>query len=389
MATNGKRKINWIGIALVAVIIILVVVVVYLASCAGEEETTTTTSPQAQIPPGTEVVRLTEASNGKTVTVSPGYLLILELPGYPTRGYQWNVVPPDPEVVRGLPGPEITPDSGDTPGTYLFAGLALALGTTEVSADYVNPQGQTEDSYKLTIQVVSSTPTSSTTTTADETTTTAESTTTTTEATTTTTAATTTTTAASTTTTSAATTTTTGASTTSTTAKPTTTTTAKPTTTTTAKPTTTTTKPATTTTAEPTTTTTKPTLPPTTSTSYIQRPPTEIIPANTYLDERNNGQVVYATVGAQVVLTLGGDASSPYTWSIKRIDTSVLRQTGNVVFTPVAGPKTGSPGIYTFTFDVLRADASTQLALVYADSSGNVNQYFYVGIITNAQAVPF
>ena len=380
MAENGKRKINWIWIVLAAVIVVLVVVIVYQASCTGDEETTTTTVAQAQIPPGTQVVRLTEASNGKTVTVSPGFLLILELPGFPTRGYQWNVVPPDPEVVKGLPGPEITPDSGDTPGTYLFAGLALALGTTEVSADYVSPQGQTEDSYKLTIQVVSSTPTSSTTTTAGETTTTAESTTTTTEATTTTTAA-------STTTTAASTTTTTGASTTSTTAKPTTTTTAKPTTTT-AKPTTTTTaKPTTTTTAKPTTTTIK--LPPTTSTSYIQRPPTVIIPANTYLDERNNGQVVYATVGAQVVLTLGGDASSPYNWSIKKIDTSVLRQTGNVVFTPVAGPKTGSPGIYTFTFDVLRANASTQLALVYADSSGNVNQYFYVGIITNAQAVPF
>ncbi len=379
MAENGKRKINWIWIVLAAVIVVLVVVIVYQASCTGDEETTTTTVAQAQIPPGTQVVRLTEASNGKTVTVSPGFLLILELPGYPSLGYQWNVVPPDPEVVKGLPGPEITPDSGDTPGTYLFAGLALALGTTEVSADYVSPQGQTEKSYKLTIQVVSSTPTSSTTTTVEETTTTAESTTTTTEATTTTTAASTTTSNSTTTTTAASTTTTTGGSTTTSTAKPTTTT-AKPTTTTTAKPTTTTT-------AQPTTTTIK--LPPTTSTSYIQRPPTEIIPANTYLDERNNGQVVYATVGAQVVLTLGGDASSPYTWSIKRIDTAVLRQTGNVVFTPVAGPKTGSPGIYTFTFDVLRANASTQLALVYADSSGNVNQYFYVGIITNAQAVPF
>jgi predicted secreted protein len=373
VAANGKRKINWIWIALGVVIVILVAVIVYLASCTGDDEVaTTTTTSLAQIPPGTQVVRLTEASNGKTVTVSPGFLLILELPGYPTQGYQWNVVPPDPEVVKGLPGPEITPDSGDSPGTYLFAGLALALGTTEVSADYVSPQGQTEKSYKLTIQVVSSTPTSSTTTTVEETTTTAESTTTTTEATTTTTAASTTTTAAST--------TTTGGSTTSSTAKPTTTTT-------TAKPTTTTAKPTTTTTAAPTTTTIK--LPPTTSTSYIQRPPTEIIPANTYLDERNNGQVVYATAGAQVVLTLGGDASSPYTWSIKRIDTSVLRQTGNAVFTPVAGPKTGSPGIYTFTFDVLRANASTQLALVYADSSGNVNQYFYVGIITNEQAVPF
>lgn len=369
MAAGQKRKVNWIWIALVAVIIILVVVVVYLASCSGGDETTTTTISQSQIPPGTEVVRLTEASNGKTVTVSPGYLLILELTGFPSRGYQWNVVPPDPEVVKGLPGPEITPDAGTTPGTYTFAGLALALGTTEVSADYVSPQGQTEKSYKVTIQVVSSTPTSSTTTTAESTTTTTE--------------AATTTTAASTTTTAASTTTTTGASTTSTTAGPTTSTTTAPTTTTTVKPTTTTT-------VAPTTTTTKPTLPPTTSTSYIERPPTTQVPSNTYLDERNNGQVVYATAGAQLVLTLGGDASTPYMWAIKRIDASVLRQVGSAVFTPVAGAKTGSPGIYTFTFDVLKANVSTQLALAYADPSGNITQYFYVGIVTTkAVATPY
>jgi predicted secreted protein len=408
LAATKERKINWVWIAVAAVIIILVVVIVYLASCQGEETTTTTTA-QAQIPPGTEVVKLTETSNGKTVTVSPGYLLILELTGYPSQGYQWDVVPPDPEVVKGLPGPAITPDQGNTPGTYTFSGIALALGTTDVSADYVSPQGKTDKSYKVTINVVSSVPTSSTTTsastttttqatttTASSTTTTSSSTTTTTQAPTTSTmtASTTTTTSGSTTTTAKPTTTTTAKpTTTTTTAKPTTTTTAKPTTTTTAKPTTTTTtaKPTTTTTAKPTTTTTaKPSLPPTTSTSFIQRPPTEQVPGNTYLDERNNGQVVYAAAGAQLVVTLGGDQSSPYKWSIKKIDSSVLKSTGNPTFTPVAGAKTGAPGVYTFTFDVLKADASTELALVYADSSGNVNQYFYVGIVTTKpQVTPY
>ncbi len=57
----------------------------------------TTTTSQVQIPPGTQVIRLTESSNGKTVTVSPGYLLILELTGYPSQGYEWDVFPPDPE----------------------------------------------------------------------------------------------------------------------------------------------------------------------------------------------------------------------------------------------------------------------------------------------------
>ncbi len=114
------------------------------------------------------------------------------------------------------------------------------------------------------------------------------------------------------------------------------------------------------------------------------------MPSNTYLDERNNGSVVYATAGAQVVLTLGGDSSTPYNWTIKKIDTAVLRpRSGDPVFTPVAGPKTGAPGIYTWTFDVLRANVSTQLALAYADSAGNVTQYFYVGIVTTAQVTPF
>jgi predicted secreted protein len=372
VAVERKRKINWIGIALAAIIVALIIVVVYLASCTGGDESTTTTTGASQIPPGTEVVRLTEASNGKTITVSPGYLLILELPGYPSQGYQWDILPPDPEVVKGLPGPEITPDVGTTPGTYTFAGIALALGTTSVSGDYVSPTGEVDKTYKLNINVVSSTPTSSTTTSSEATTTTTEAATTTSASTTT--SSSTTTTASSTTTSSASTTTT---------AKPTTTTTAQPTTTTTAKPTTTTT------TEKPTTTTTVK-LPPTTSTSYIERPPTTEVPGNTYLDERNNGQVVYATVGAQIVLTLGGDASSPYKWSIKKIDTSVLRSTGNPTFTPVAGPKTGQPGVYTFTFDVLKANQSTQLALVYADSSGTVNQYFYVGVVTSPAGVtPF
>jgi predicted secreted protein len=108
------------------------------------------------------------------------------------------------------------------------------------------------------------------------------------------------------------------------------------------------------------------------------------------LDERNNGGVVYAVAGAQIVLTLGGDASTPYNWTIVKIDTSVLRSTGNPVFTPVAGAKTGAPGVYTWAFDVLKANMSTQLALAYADSAGNVTQYFYVGIVTTApQVTPY
>jgi predicted secreted protein len=182
-----KGKTNWLAIGLIALVVILVVVIVWLASCRGDETDTTTTTSQVQIPPGTQVMRLTESSNGKTVTVSPGFVLILELPGYPSLGYEWDVLPPDPDIVKGLPGPKITPDVGDSPGTYTFAGIALALGETMVKAEYVSPQGESEESFEVTIRVVESVPTTSTT--VEETTTTVEETTTTTaEATTTTTA---------------------------------------------------------------------------------------------------------------------------------------------------------------------------------------------------------
>jgi predicted secreted protein len=338
MAASQGRKINWVAIGLVVVVIILVVVIVWLASCRGEETTTTTSTSQVQIPPGTEIMRITEASNGKTITVSPGYILILQLTGYPSRGYQWDIFPPDPQVVKGMPGPKITLDAGDSPGTYTFAGIALGVGKTDIVADYVNPQGQAEKTFMVSVEVVSSTPTSTTTTTGEETTTTTSEST-----------------------------TTTGASTTTSSAT-TTTTTEKPTTTTTEGP-----------------TTTSITLPPTTSTSFIPRPPYPDEPGTTYVDERNNGDVVYATYQGLVIVNLGANPSTGYHWEIAKIDTSVLQgNEGDPQF--VSDSKmVGAPGVNIWTFNVLKADVSTQLALVYYDTQGNINQYFYVGIITTTE----
>jgi predicted secreted protein len=353
MAAKQGRKINWVAIGLIVVVIILVVVIVWLASCRGEETTTTTSTSQVQIPPGTEMMRITEASNGKTITVSPGYILILQLTGYPSQGYQWDIFPPDPQVVKGMPGPKITPDAGDSPGAYTFAGIALGVGKTDIVADYVNPQGQAEKTFMVSVEVVSSAPTSTTTTTGEETTTTAEQTTTTTEA--------------QTTTTTSESTTTTGASTTTSTAT-TTTTTEKPTTTTTEEP-----------------TTTSITLPPTTSTSFIPRPPYPDEPGTTYVDERNNGDVVYGTYQGLVIVNLGANPSTGYQWKIVKVDNSVLKPNeGDPQF--ISDSKmVGAPGVNIWTFNVLKADVSTQLALVYYDPQGNINQYFYVGIITTTE----
>ena len=362
-----KRLRSGIGILTVAVLTVAALSV-FAVSCTSDEETTTTS--QRQLGENLQVVKINERSNGKVVTVSPGFIIQLELQGQPSLRYFWDVLPPDPLIVRMLSGPRITRDEGEARGTYSFTGLALRLGETSLSAEYVNWKGQVQETFTVTFNVVSSAPT--TTTSLEETTTTSGSTTTT-AAPTTTTAAPTTTTAAPTTTTAAPTTTTSGS--TTTTAAPTTTTTAAPTTTTTTQP--------------PTTSTTKPTLPPTTSTSYIERPPYPDEPGTTYLDERNNGQIVEATAGGKVVLSLGGNPSTGYRWEIKRIDQAVLRSAGEPQFTPESD-LAGAPGVYVWTFDVLKADVSTQLALVYLDPDGNIDQYFYVGIVTGAaQITPY
>jgi predicted secreted protein len=384
--TRGHRYKKVVLLALMAVSVVAASTL--LAACAGGKQTTTTT--EWQLGQNMQVVHLNELANGKVVTVSPGFLIELELAGRPSLREHWDVTPPDPTIVRTLPGPRVIFDQANLAGTFTFNAIALRVGETAFKADYVNRKGELQRSFSCTFNVVSSMPT--TTTTAGETTTTAS--------TTTTTQASTTTTAKPTTTTAEPTTTTTAKPTTTTTAEPSTTTTAKPTTTTTAKETTTTAKPTTTTTAKetttttakPTTTTTAPpttttvTLPPTTSTSFIERPPYPDEPGVVYLDERNNGDVVEAGAGGKIVLTLGGNPSTGYQWEIKMIDASVLKLEGDPQFIPESD-LAGAPGVYVWTFDVLKDNVSTALALAYLDPQGNVDQYFFVGIVTGAPVV--
>jgi predicted secreted protein len=324
----------------------LVLATAFAAGCTGGDDVVSTTSSCPRIPPNMQIVRLTEASNGTTVNLSPGFLLIVDLEGEPSLRYHWDVLPPDPLIVRMLPGPVIRQDTPGIRGDYTFTGIALNLGETALTADYVNLRGQVDRSFQVMLRVVEAVPT---------------------------------------TTTSEGSTETTEASTTTTTAAPTTTTSA--TTTTTAPSTTTTQRPTTTTESLPTTTSV--TLPPTTSTSYIERPPIEEVPGNTYLDERNLGEIVYAMVGGKIVLTLGGNPSTGYVWELVRYEESVISLDGDPQFIPESDA-VGAPGVFVWTFSVLKADAQTPLALVYRGPDGNVEQYFYVGIVTTtAEATPY
>jgi len=250
------------------------------------------------------------------------WLIVLTLTGYPAAGYSWNVVPPDPVLIKALPGPHIVPESDElgAPAVYSFSGLALSTGTVKVDAEYVGPDGTRERTFEVTVEIVPSMPTTST--------------------------------------------------------LPTTTT--ESTTTTTTKPPTTTSPPTTTTTAAPTATTT---ASPTTTTT-IPRTTTTIAPNTVYIDERYDGQFVHVPYGYRLVLTLGGNPSAGYDWRISKHYPDVMVPQGDPVWHP-AYATDGSPGVWVWTF-ALPKMGSSPLELEYVDVKvGKAIDLFYVGVIVD------
>ena len=363
MSDGSKRWGMWVGVVLA--IIVLAVGFFFIGRA---------TAPATRFAPPNlgQIVVVNEDANGTAVRVSPGWTLVLQLPGNPSTGYTWNITPPDPSIVEVGPGPIFTPASRGVggPGTLTFTGMAVGVGTTVIDGRYVSPSGQEEKTFELTIEVQSAAPTTSTlprsttSPTRPPTTTSAAPTTTTTAATTTTTAAPTTT--APPTSTSGSTTSTSG-STTTTTALPTTTTTVAPTTTTTAPPTTTTTEPPTT-------------------TSSIPLPTTTTKPGILYIDWTKDGQVLIipATVKT-VVVTLAGNPSTGYNWKLARFNDKVLKLQADPPFIPIEG-KTGpgTPGYLVWTFDVI-GQGSSPIDIQLLDPSGKVVDDFFVGLATAAE----
>ena len=354
MPAKSKPWVMWV---VAAIVIIVVAVGFFFIGRATAPE-------QKTLPPDLgQIVILNEDANGTAVRVSPGWILVLQLPGDPNNGYTWNATPPDPNIIEVGAGPYFTPSGEDagSPGVLTYTAMAVGLGTTEIDARYVGPTGQEEKAFKLTIEVQDAAPTTSTL--PPSTTSPTRPPSTTAPPTTTTTAAPTTTTTAAPTTTSESGTTTTGSGTTTTTAKPTTTT---------AKPTTTTAKP-TTTTAKPTTT-----LPP--------LPTTTTLAGTLYINWTQDGQVLtIAGDEKTVVVTLPANPSTGYTWKVARINDQVLKLTGDPVFTPLSEQaQTGNPGYLVWTFDVVGL-GSSPLEIQLLDPSGATVDSFYVGLATAAQ----
>jgi predicted secreted protein len=104
------------------------------------------------------VIKIDESANGTTVHVQPGVRLELVLTGEPAAGYTWNLIPPRPEFLSTLPGPDITggSDQPGSPSTYTFSFLVISVGEARLHANYVSSLGKTDRSFDATIKIESS-----------------------------------------------------------------------------------------------------------------------------------------------------------------------------------------------------------------------------------------
>jgi inhibitor of cysteine peptidase len=68
--------------------------------------------------------------------------------------------------------------------------------------------------------------------------------------------------------------------------------------------------------------------------------------------------------GDQIVITLDSNPSTGYTWEVKDLNTTILEQVGDPVFSSSNPGLVGSVGSLTITFKALKAGTAT-LTLVY------------------------
>jgi inhibitor of cysteine peptidase len=83
-------------------------------------------------------VTLGESDNGKTVTVSAGTSILLQLPGNPSTGYDWEVTIGNPSVLEQSGTRKFTPSSSamGAGGTYNFWFQPKTAGRTDLTLVY-------------------------------------------------------------------------------------------------------------------------------------------------------------------------------------------------------------------------------------------------------------
>jgi inhibitor of cysteine peptidase len=109
---------------------------------------------------GTNGISLTDADDGKQITVKSGDVVAVTLVSNPTTGYSWQVIEIDDVVLvqegdpeyKQSPGPEGLVGAG---GTETFRFKAVGTGETKLGLGYMRPWESVPpiETYAVTIRV--------------------------------------------------------------------------------------------------------------------------------------------------------------------------------------------------------------------------------------------
>ncbi len=101
---------------------------------------------------------LTEADAGKTIQLKNGDTLVVTLDGNITTGYNWEMLPQDPAILKQLGEPEVVPDSAalGAGGKITLKLQAVKTGQASLTLIYHRPWEKDvppEKTFEVTILV--------------------------------------------------------------------------------------------------------------------------------------------------------------------------------------------------------------------------------------------
>jgi inhibitor of cysteine peptidase len=145
-----------------------------ISACGGgADKSATQTAAALQTPAATTAaptataavpaeVQLTDADNGRSVTLANGGALVIALTSNPSTGFAWSVADPSPSqlVLQGEPQ-YVPPGSTTTPavgaaGTQVFTFKATATGEAKLTLNYARsfePTVPPEKTFTVTVTV--------------------------------------------------------------------------------------------------------------------------------------------------------------------------------------------------------------------------------------------
>jgi inhibitor of cysteine peptidase len=147
--------------------------VLLVSACGGGSDksaTQTAAAPGAATPPTAAQsataavpaeVQLTDADNGRSVTLANGGTLIIALTSNPSTGFAWSVADPSPSQLVLQGEPQYVPAGSTTPvvgaaGTQVFTFKATATGEAKLTLNYARsfePNVPPNKTFTVTVTV--------------------------------------------------------------------------------------------------------------------------------------------------------------------------------------------------------------------------------------------